>query len=187
MTDRSRAERDARWGVWMREAQQGSAESYERLLAELLPFVRRVVAERVRGPEAEDVVQEALVSIHTARHTHRPDRPVAPWVRAISRNASIDWLRRAVRAGRRSSEVEPDALPDGAPASPAESRALSPGLERALERLPDAQREAVVLLKIEGLSVAEAAERTGITPGALKLRAHRGYRALRAVLGSRTP
>ena len=60
---------------------------------------------------------------------------------------------------------------------------LSPGITRALETLPDAQRQAVVLLKLEGLSVAEAAERIGITPGAVKLRAHRGYRALRDVLG----
>ena len=56
-------------------------------------------------------------------------------------------------------------------------------MERALGALPEAQREAVVLLKIEGLSVAEAAERVGVTPGALKLRAHRGYRALRLALG----
>jgi DNA-directed RNA polymerase specialized sigma24 family protein len=41
----------------------------------------------------------------------------------------------------------------------------------------------VVMLKLEGLTVAEAAERAGTTPGALKLRAHRGYRALRDVFG----
>jgi len=66
---------------------------------------------------------------------------------------------------------------DGAPAR------LSAGLERALESLPDAQRQAVLLLKVEGLTVGEAAERVGVTDGAMKLRAHRGYRALRTLLG----
>ncbi len=60
--------------------------------------------------------------------------------------------------------------------------ALSPELEGALASLPGSQRKAVELLHVEGLSVAEAAERVGVSPGALKVRAHRGYRALRALL-----
>jgi RNA polymerase sigma-70 factor (ECF subfamily) len=71
------------------------------------------------------------------------------------------------------------------PAHPEESRddtSLSPGLNQALSQLPPSQREAVELIHLEGLSVAEAADRAGTTPGALKVRAHRGYRALRALL-----
>jgi RNA polymerase sigma-70 factor (ECF subfamily) len=56
-------------------------------------------------------------------------------------------------------------------------------MERALEQLPAVQREAVLLLKVEGLSVVEAATRARTTPGALKLRAHRGYKLLRDLLG----
>ena len=62
---------------------------------------------------------------------------------------------------------------------------LSPELERALSSLPAKQREAVELLQIESLSVSEAAQRVGVSAGALKVRAHRGYRALRAILGRR--
>jgi len=60
------------------------------------------------------------------------------------------------------------------------SRRLSPELEGALSALPDSQREAVELIHLHGCSIAEAAERAGATKAALKVRAHRGYRAMRA-------
>jgi len=178
----TRGERDARWSSLMEAAQRGERDPYERLLTELVPFVRHVVRERV-GDQAgvEDIVQEVLMSIHAHRHTYRPERPLRPWVRAISRNAAIDWGRRDTRQRRRSSDVDVD-LVEGA-VTPDTRQALSPPLRRAPETLPDAQREAVLLLKVEGLSVLEAAERLGVTSGAVKLRAHRGYRALRTVLG----
>ena len=177
-------EREGRWRSWMAAAQRGDRGAYGRLLEELLPFVRRVVRGRMTDPTAaEDVVSEVLLSIHTARHTYRAERPLAPWVRAIARNAVVDWARRRTRSLGRELPLE------GVEPAAEESRAypetlpLSPGLRRALETLPEAQRQAVLLLKVEGLSVAEAAERAGVSPGALKLRAHRGYRAMRALLG----
>jgi RNA polymerase sigma-70 factor (ECF subfamily) len=168
----------------MADAQRGDAEAYRRVLEELLPFVRGVVRARLAdAAAAEDVTQEVLLSIHTARHTYRPERPLAPWVRAIARNAVVDHLRRRGRAREVPLDegAEPVAGEESAP-DRADAR-LSPGLVRALAGLPEAQREAVWLLKVEELSVAEAAARTGTTPGALKLRAHRGYRALRDLLG----
>jgi RNA polymerase sigma-70 factor (ECF subfamily) len=177
-----REERTERWRAWMAAAQQGDAEAYQRLLTELLPFVSGVVRGRVGDdPAAEDIVQEVLLSIHTARHTYRSERPLEPWVRTIARNAVIDWIRKRARARGRESGVDAADLP--APELESPSAVLSPGVERALTSLPEAQRQAVVMLKLEGLTVAEAAERVGTTPGALKLRAHRGYRALRDLFG----
>ena len=174
-------ERAERWRTWMVAAQQGDAERYAALLEELLPFVRGIVRARLPDDAAyEDVSQEVLMRIHTARHTYRGERPLLPWVRTIARNAVIDHARRRGRALARSSDVEVDAI---AADAPADAEPLSPALARALTRLPDAQRQAVTLLKLEGLSVKEAAERVGVTPGALKLRAHRGYRILRDLLG----
>lgn len=183
-----RVERAERWRAWMAAAQRGDADAYQRLLTDLLPFVRRLVQSRLQGPAAnrdaaEDIVQDVFVSIHTARHTFRPERPLEPWVRAIARNAVVDWGRRQTRLRSRRSDVEADALPAPESEPPAEERALSPAVERALAALPEGQRQAVRLLKLEGLSVAEAARRVGVSPGALKLRAHRGYRALRETLG----
>ncbi len=171
-------------------AQQGDAAAYQALLTELVPVVRRQVRSRLAdAAAAEDVVQNALLSIHRARHTYRSERPFAPWLRAIVRNATIDALRERKRRGDREVAVEAaDLLPD--PASRerdagAIEEGLSPELADALAGLPDKQREAVVLVQLEGLSVAEAAARVGITSGALKVRAHRGYRALRARLGTK--
>ena len=55
-------------------------------------------------------------------------------------------------------------------------------IQSALEQLPRGQREAVEYLQLHQLSVAEAAELAGVSSSALKVRAHRGYRALRELL-----
>jgi RNA polymerase sigma-70 factor (ECF subfamily) len=179
------AERGARWREWMASAQRGDALAYERLLEELLPFVRGVVRARIGDDaNAEDVVQDVLLAIHTARHTFQAGRELEPWVRTIARNAVIDSVRRRNRQRARDAGVEADSLPGSLhERRSAEADPLPRALERALEQLPTVQREAVMLLKVEGLSVAEAAQRARTTPGALKLRAHRGYKLLRDVLG----
>jgi RNA polymerase sigma-70 factor (ECF subfamily) len=183
-----RDERERAWRAWMIAAQAGDAHVYERLLLELLPHARRQVARSVADRAAqEDVVQNALVSLHRARHTYRPERPFGAWFHAIVRNAVIDWARARGRRLRREVPLDGDGAPEPSvdPASGAET--LSPQLERALAALPAAQREAVELIHLEGLSVAEAAARAGVSRAALKVRAHRGYRALRVLLGERDP
>ena len=183
MTDGT--ERGARWRGWMASAQRGDADAYARLLEDLLPFVRGVVRARIGDdPNGEDVVQDVLLAIHTARHTFQEGRELEPWVRTIARNAVIDSVRRRNRQRARDAGVDADTLPErsGERAS-AEADPLPRAMERALEQLPRVQREAVMLLKVEGLSVAEAASRARTTPGALKLRAHRGYKLLRDLLG----
>ncbi len=177
--------REARWRGWMASAQEGDAQAYERLLRELLPVLRAFVARRLGDPTAaEDVVQTTLLSIHRARHTYRPERPFGPWWHAIARHAVIDAARARARRPREVS-LEDFELPSR-DELPGEREELSPDLARALAELPPRQREAVELLHVHGLSVAEAAHRAGVTPGALKVRAHRGYRALRLRLGKAT-
>lgn len=176
---------ERRWSEWMAAAQAGDAEAYQRLLQEILPTLRGIVHSRVYDHgSAEDVIQNVLLSIHRARHTYRPERSFGPWMRAIARNAMIDSFREQGR--RRDREVAVELIEEIAveePSDPLASRdALPPLLEKALQRLPEKQREAVSLIQIEGLSVAEAAARVGVSSGALKVRAHRGYRALRKAL-----
>lgn len=159
--------------------------AYENMLSELLPVVRRMVRAKLFDPSyVEDVVQNALLSIHRARATYRPERPFGPWMRAVVRNAQIDWFRESKRRAER--EVVTDLIEEyaGAAAAPDPGAdEFSPALIDAMATLPEKQREAVVLVHVEGLSVAEAAVRAGVSVGALKVRAHRGYRALRTRLG----
>jgi RNA polymerase sigma-70 factor (ECF subfamily) len=171
----------------MASAQEGDAALYEQLLSSLLPVLRVFVRSRLAdAAAAEDVVQNTLLSIHRARHTYRPERPFGPWWRAIARNAVIDLLR---ERGRRAGEVDLEGLElsTGSNLPDLDRDRISPALERALAALPPNQRQAVQLLHLEGLSVAEAAARVGISPGALKVRAHRGYRALRQRLQQGSP
>ena len=176
-------------------AQEGDKAAYECLLADILPVLRSFTRRRLGDDvAAEDVVQEILLSVHRARRTYRPERPFEPWLFAIARNAIIDFQR---ARGRRKEEVLPEddflhdvsaPLPDRESAGAEDKRSeLSPALDDALARLPQAQREAVVMIHVEGLSVIEAALRARVSPGALRVRAHRGYRALRALLGRPSP
>jgi RNA polymerase sigma-70 factor (ECF subfamily) len=171
----------------MAAAQDGDASAYERLLRELAPVLRDFVTRRLAASDGgEDVVQNALLAIHRARHTYRPERPFGPWWRAVARNAVIDALRARVR--RRAREIVSDALDDvAAPAAPEPTAPPDPALGAALASLSESQREAVELVYMQELSVAEAAERAGVTPNALKVRVHRGLRALRRILGSELP
>jgi RNA polymerase sigma-70 factor, ECF subfamily len=178
-------------------AQEGDKAAYERLLADILPSLRSFTRRRLGDDvAAEDVVQEVLLSVHRARRTYRPERPFEPWLFAIARNAIIDFQRARAR-GRQKEEALPedDLLQDASVAPPSLAGAggedprneLSPALDDALAKLPQAQREAVVMIHVEGLSVVEAALRARVSPGALRVRAHRGYRALRALLGRPSP
>jgi RNA polymerase sigma-70 factor (ECF subfamily) len=168
----------------MAAAQEGDEAAYRWLLEELLPFVRRQVRARISAPaDAEDVVQNALIAIHRGRHTYRPERPFGPWARAVVRNCVIDWFRERGRRSQREVAVEePELFSPGTSDAELGEDQLAPPLIAALEALPVKQREAVELIHLQGLSVAEAAVEAGVTPGALKVRAHRGYRALRARL-----
>jgi RNA polymerase sigma-70 factor (ECF subfamily) len=178
-------ERESRWRTWMSAAQQGDSVAYESLLRELIPHLRAFVRRRLRDPAVvEDVVQNILLSVHKARHSWRSERPFGPWLHAIARNAVIDQARAGTRRRAREVSLAAEGVPE--PSVEAElpvEHALSPELAGALAELPDAQRQAVQLIHIDGLSVAEAAEHAGVSPGALKVRAHRGYVALRARLG----
>ena len=173
--------------AWMSAAQAGDAEAYRRLLAAILPRVRGIVRSRISdGAAAEDVIQNALLSIHRGRATYRSERPFIPWMRAIVRNSIIDHFRDRKRRGERELQVVQEEWPDESEDEGVANRPIAPELQDALAALPEKQREAVTLVQIEGLSVAEAALRAGVSTGALKVRAHRGYRAMRdALVGAR--
>jgi len=171
-----REERSRRLSQWMARAQAGDGESYRTLLdaigPSVLSFLSRRIADRA---EIEDAYQETLIAVHRARHTYQPRRPIEPWLFAIARNVAADYRRR----GRRRTYRE--ILSDSIPEQPVES---APGVEmqlnEALRQLPPRQREALEMLKLEGLSVVQAASRAGTTTTALRIRAHRAYAALKA-------
>ena len=169
-------DRSRRRAQWMARAQAGDGEAYRALLDDLGPAVLSFLSRRVADrDDLADAYQDTLLAMHRARHTYQPSRPIEPWLFAIARNIASDYGRRRRRRGGH--EVLMATLPE----RPVEAeRDIGPQLDAALRRLPNRQREALQLLKFQGLSVAEAAARAGTTPGALKVRAHRAYVALKA-------
>lgn len=157
----------------------GDASAQRRLLQacaeRLRDYFRRRLPER--SSDVEDLVQESLIAIHQRRASYDVQRPFTVWLHAIARYKLADYLRSHYR--RRT-------LPLADAAEPIESECDAPELgvacdvERLLGCLPDAQREAVKLTRIEGLSVLEAALRTGHSQSNIKVLAHRGMKAMMA-------
>jgi RNA polymerase sigma-70 factor (ECF subfamily) len=159
-------------------AQRGDGIAYRALLDDMSPVVVRFLGRRLHDrEEVADACQDTFLAVHRARHTYQPRRPIEPWIFAIARNVAIDYARRRLRRSRY--EILTDAAPE---ATPEAERDTGTRLDSLLRTLPNRQREAVQLLKVQGLTVAEAAARAGTTPTALKIRAHRAYVTLRRAL-----
>lgn len=161
----------------------GEVAAYHAFLKELTAHLRAFLRGRMtRFPdEVEDLVQETLLAIHNQRHTYDPGQPLTAWVHAIARYKFIDALRR--RAGR---EALNDPLDDESEifsASDIEPDDARRDLSRLLEQLPDRQRLPIVCMKLEGLSVTEAARRLNMSESAVKVGVHRGLKALAAMIG----
>jgi RNA polymerase sigma-70 factor (ECF subfamily) len=125
--------------------------------------------------EAEDLVQEVLMAVHTRRHTYDVSQPFTPWLYGIARYKFLDYLRRT-----RSSmhDVPIDEATDLVSHDDVEGVESSYDVERLLERLSPKMKRAIRCVKLEGLSVNEAAARSGMSPSAVKVSVHRGLKAL---------
>ena len=168
----------------MRRAQQGEERAYAELLVMLAARARSYVRVRTRAPVPwiDDVVQEALMAIHDARHTYVAQRPFAPWFYAIVHHRFVDMVRRQNRIQQR--EVGVDIWPEPAPGPAPEEPPVDLDLVmHALATLPPRQREIVEGLKLRDESVRDLAGRLGMSISAVKVTAHRGYRTLRRLLG----
>ncbi len=157
----------------MTRALAGDREAYAKLMSELAVVIDAFVRARFGGPHAsdfvEDCVQEALLALHRVRHTWDPRQPFRPWLFAVVRHKVIDLLRRgAVR------RTEPEAAEE--PAVPASDPSQRIDSARLLAGLEPTYREALVLTKLEGYSLEEAATRAGVSASAMKTRVHRAVR-----------
>ena len=184
--DRGQAD-DARWSSLMAAAQSGGEAEYRQLLNELAAVIRRFLLSRFGEQHfIDDCVQEALIAIHRARHTYDPKKPFRPWLFAIVRNKAIDMFR---QRRTRTRAVERFQWEQGVLAQAGGESAFREEIAagRLLDSLPASQREALVLTRIIGFSGAEAAERLGISEGAVKLRVHRAVSTLRRMLENDDP
>lgn len=162
----------------------GDAGAYHAALKDLAGVLRAFLRGRLsRLPdEVEDLVQETLLAIHNQRHTYDAAQPLTAWVHAIARYKTIDFLRR--RSGREALHEPLDEELAVFARSEQESSDARRDLAGLLQTLPDRHRLPIVHVKLEGLSVAEAAKRTGMSESAVKVGIHRGLKALAALIRS---
>jgi RNA polymerase sigma-70 factor (ECF subfamily) len=173
----------------MQVAQDGDKAAYGALLTDIMPLLRAVVQRTWRNPhDVEDIVQDVLLSLHAVRHTYDPGRPFVPWLLTIARRRIADAARRSSSRSARETTVEvlPETFSGAETKNEQESSDDQVAIRQALAGLSGGQREAVELLKLQGLSLHEAAAITGKSVAALKINVHRGLKALRRKLAAKT-
>jgi len=178
---------DEGWGELLATAQRGDAAAYRAFLEAILPFLRSVARARSWSAQAaEDVVQDALLTLHRVRHTYQPGRLVRPWLAAIVARRAIDSNRRLGRTAAR--EVHDPLAYETFAAEPAnrdEAADAAARLGRMMEGLTPKQREALELVKLRELSLAEASAASDQSIASLKVNIHRAIRRVRLGLGGR--
>jgi len=179
--------RDERANDAMSRYAAGDGAAFAAVYDHLSPRLFRYLMKLTRGDRArsEDLLQQTFLQMHDARGRFVPGSAVAPWAYAIARRLFLDTVRKSRR--EHSSEsvdglLEGTAAGDGTPEAHVTAQRMASDLEAELERLPPQQREAFLLVRDEGLSMSDAALLLGTTVAAVKIRASRAYKALRAIL-----
>lgn len=173
---------EQRWSALMRSAQAGHESDYRELLTELTQVVRRYLSSRFGRTEfVDDCVQECLMAIHEARHSYDAGRAFRPWFFAIVRYKAIDALRGQRRRHdlKAQQDHEQQSVTEAVETNTLEAQMVSGYLLKALS--PE-YRDAIILTKLRGYSVTEAAARLHISESALKVRIHRGIRRLKRLV-----
>ena len=152
--------------------------------------LRRFIARRVPGPDADDVLQDTLLRIHLGLGSLRDRDRLAAWVYRVARSAILDHHRRRAAADARGAlpaagaflEEEVESGAASLPETPPEDLrvALAACVAPFLGSLPADQAEALRLTDLAGLTQAEAASRLGVPLPKLKARVQRGRRRMRA-------
>ena len=173
--------------VLMRRAQVGDADAYRALLNDVAGRMRRLVRRRapwLQLSDVEDLVQDILLSLHQSRSTWDPERPFLPWIVAIARSRLADNARRYMR--RTSIDVAASDLAetfcDLRTNTNAENVVNLLSVQKAMQGLTKTEKQAVELLRLREMTLAEAAAASGSTIAALKVAMHRAKLKMKAKL-----
>jgi RNA polymerase sigma-70 factor (ECF subfamily) len=160
----------------------GDAAAYRALLSAVGDLYRRYYVRRIGREDAEDLVQEAMIAVHTRKATYDTAQPLTPWLYALARYKLLDHLRRK--------RVRPTmALEDAGELfaeDESEAAIAKRDLDIVLAGLPAATQALIRMVKIEGLSMQEAAARDGRSEIAVRVGIHRGLKAAAASVQDET-
>jgi RNA polymerase sigma-70 factor (ECF subfamily) len=153
----------------------GDRDAFARLYADYVRLVHAILLGRVPRRDVDDLVQEVFITAYQRIRELRDPSAFGGWIAAIARNRATDYLRRS----REQVEL-PDELPGG---DPIEAETIA--VLDIVRKLPEAYRETLLMRLVEGMSGAEIAERSGLTPASVRVNLHRGMKLLREQLGWR--
>jgi RNA polymerase sigma-70 factor (ECF subfamily) len=154
-------------------ARDGDRAAFGRLYDRFAPMVHGLLLARVSRTEVDDLVQDVFLQAMRRIDTLRNPEAFGPWLASIARNRARDHYRRADPVTELPEDLAGAIHPEG--------EALH--ILATIRRLPESYRETLVLRLVEGMTGPEIAERTGLTPGSVRVNLHRGMRLLREALG----
>jgi RNA polymerase sigma-70 factor, ECF subfamily len=158
----------------------GDARAFEQLFARLSPRVHGFFLRAFRDASvADDLLQVTFMKVHKARAQFDGTQRLAPWLFTVAARVRLDELRRRLRLPEDADEEALARADEQAPRDPPPDTDVQDAVRAALERLPESQRVVIHLHRYEGMTFPEIAQVLGATPGAIKLRAFRGYETLR--------
>jgi RNA polymerase sigma-70 factor, ECF subfamily len=159
----------------------GDHAAHRAFLTEAAGLLRAYFRNRLRGraEDAEDLVQETLIALHTRRDSYDPNYPLTAWMYAIARYRMIDHLRRA----KHRNHAALDGLEIGDADPEYEASDARRDVATLLDKLPEKQRTAIRMVKLEEKSVRETAEATGLSESDIKISIHRGLKTLMRLMG----
>ncbi len=139
---------------------RGDPQAFDLLLERLGgPVWSLICRSGVRGPDREDLYQEVFVKVHRAAASYQPDRPLTPWVFAITINTVRSWHRqRQVRTLLHLPQAPERPAKGPSSQQLVEARESAHWLDARIASLPAQQREILLLCSVEGLPQKDAAD-----------------------------
>ena len=165
----------------------GDRSAFQALFQRYAPLLQHAMGRGLRSTEeAKDLVQQTFLHLHRSRLDFEPGRKLKPWLFTIALNLKREFFRRGKR--RRESSLDDDRIAEPFEGPRGQERSdAARETTMALQSLPADQREVIEMHWFGGLSFPEVAETVGSTVAAVKVRAHRGYVALRLRLRDEAP
>ena len=161
----------------VRAAAAGDRDAVAALYQHYVPMVHALLLARVPPAEAGDLVQDVFLTALGRLHELRDADAFGAWLGTIARRRAADFHRARTRASEEPLEQSGQHGQHGPPqAEVAQVLAI-------IRELPTAYQETLLMRLVGGLTGPEIAERTGMTPGSVRINLHRGMRLLRERLG----
>jgi RNA polymerase sigma-70 factor, ECF subfamily len=176
-------DRNDDWSTWLRAGIAGDEAAYGRFLREVTPHLRAIARSGLSragrsGAEAEDIVQDALIAIHTKRTSWIPTEPVVPWLRAILKHKLIDSLRKRGSHGH----IDIDEFAEAIPAPSNEPEIATRDVMKLAASLPSGQKAVIEAMFVDGHNTAETAAALSMSEGAVRVALHRALGGLAKML-----